>query len=293
MPTIGFIGLGIMGLPMATNLMQKGERLDVTGFDVSGERRTLFAQAGGKTADTVKTLAGSCDLIFLCLPKNELVQSVVEEILGAGTRGTVIVDTGSSAPAMIQKLYEAARAKGMSLVDSPVSGGETGAIAGTLVLMAGGDRDVFDTVKPYLGRMGRSVTYMGPSGSGSATKIVNNMLVGIHLAALGEAFCFARKAGLDLTTLYGAIKDGFAGSAVMDIKASRLIDRDYSASARTAVHQKDLKNAKDLAEHLGVDIPLSMMVLDYMNQLEGMGKIDEDHCAVARIYEKAMGLYNE
>lgn len=293
MPTIGFIGLGIMGLPMATNLMHKGERLEVTGFDVSGERRNLFAKAGGRTADTVKALAGSCDLIFLCLPKNELVRSVVEEILGAGRKGTVIVDTGSSAPAMIRELYKAARAKGMNLVDSPVSGGETGAVTGTLVLMAGGDKDVFDTVEPYLARMGRSVTLMGPSGSGSATKIVNNMLVGIHLAALGEAFCFARKAGLDLTTLYGAIKDGFAGSAVMDIKASRLIDRDYSASARIAVHQKDLKNARDLAEHLGVDIPLSMMVLDYMNQLEGMGKVNEDHCAVARIYEKAMGLYNE
>lgn len=293
MPTIGFIGLGIMGLPMATNLMHKGERLDVTGFDVSEERRSLFVRAGGKTAETVKTLAGACDLIFLCLPKNELVQSVVEEILGAGKKGTVIVDTGSSAPAMIQKLYETARARGMSLVDSPVSGGETGAVAGTLVLMAGGDRDVFNTVRPYLARMGQSVTYMGPSGSGSATKIVNNMLVGIHLAALGEAFCFARKAGLDLTTLYGAIRDGFAGSAVMDIKASRLIERDYSASARIAVHQKDLQNARELAQHLGVDIPLSMMVLDYMNQLEIMGKIDEDHCAVARIYEKAMGLYTE
>ena len=293
MPKSGFIGLGVMGLPMAVNLMRKGGPLDVTGFDVSEERRNLFREAGGAAVDSVAAVASACDLIFLCLPKNELVESVVGEILAKGRPGTVIVDTGSTSPALIQNLFVKARDKGMELVDSPVSGGETGAKAGTLVLMAGGEKAVFDRVKPYLERMGQSVTYMGKSGSGSATKIVNNMLVGIHLAALGEAFCFARKAGLDLQTLYDAIKSGFAQSAVMDIKASRLIERDYSASARTAVHQKDLNNAKDLAAHLGVEIPLSMMVLDYMNQLEAMGKVDEDHCAVARIYEKAMGLYKD
>lgn len=293
MPNIGFIGLGIMGLPMAINLMKKGEPLLVTGFDVSEERRKLFEKSGGGTVDSVVKIATSHDLIFLCLPKNEMVESVMGEILCEGQPGTVIVDTGSTSPALIQTLSVKARDRGMELLDSPVSGGETGAKAGTLVLMVGGDKTVFDKVKPYLDRTGQSATYMGASGNGSATKIVNNMLVGIHLAALGEAFCFARKAGLDLQILFDAIRFGFAQSAVMDIKASRLINRDYSASARTAVHQKDLNNAKDLAAHLGVDIPLSMMVLDYMNQLEGMGKVDEDHCAVARIYEKAMGLYDD
>lgn len=293
MPKIGFIGLGIMGLPMATNLMQKGEFLHVTGFDVSEERRRLFSQAGGTPASSVREICGACGVIFLCLPKNELVESIVAEITAESPAGTIVVDMGSTSPALIKKLYGLAREKGISLLDSPVSGGETGAIAGSLVIMSGGDRETFDKVEPLLERMGATVTYMGGSGNGSATKVVNNMIVGIHLAALGEAFCFAKKAGLDLATLFGAIKGGFAGSAVMDIKALRLISRDYSPSARTAVHKKDLDNAKDLAAHLGVDIPLSMMVLDYMNQLGAMGKADEDHCAVARIYEKAMGLYDE
>lgn len=293
MPKLGFIGLGIMGLPMAINLMRKGDPLPVTAFDVAEERRELFIKAGGAAVSSVKELCAASDIIFLCLPKNELVDSIVTEIIRECPAGTVVVDTGSSSPALIQRLYGEAKEKGISLVDSPVSGGETGAIDGTLVLMAGGDEAVFETVKSYLSRMGKSVTYMGGSGSGSATKIVNNMLVGVHLAALGEAFCFARKAGLDLTTLFNAIRGGFAGSAVMDIKASKVIDRDYSASARIAVHQKDLNNAKDLAAHLGVDIPLSMMVLDYMNQMEAMGKVNEDHCAIARIYEQAMGLYKE
>ena len=293
MPKLGFIGLGIMGLPMAINLMRKGDPLPVTAFDVVEERRALFAKAGGTAVATVKELCAASDIIFLCLPKNELVESIVTEIIRECPDGTIVVDTGSSAPALIRKLYAQAKEKGISLVDSPVSGGETGAIDGTLVLMAGGDREVFDTAKPYLERMGKSVTYMGGSGNGSATKIVNNMLVGVHLAVLGEAFCFARKAGLDLPTLFEAIRGGFAGSAVMEIKAPKLIDRDYSTSARIAVHQKDLNNAKDLAAHLGVEIPLSMMTLDYMNQMEEWGRANEDHCAIARVYEKAMGLYND
>ncbi len=290
MPKLGFIGLGIMGLPMATNLMRNGGRLAVTGFDVAPERRELFGRAGGTAVDSVEEVCRRSDCIFLSLPKNELVEIIVTEITRLCPAGTIVVDTGSSSPALIRKLYAMAGEKGISLVDSPVSGGETGAVEGSLVLMAGGDKAVFEIVRPYLERMGKSVTYMGASGNGSAAKVVNNMIVGIHLAALGEAFCFARKAGLDLGTLFEAIRGGFAGSPVMDLKAPRLISRDYSASARTAVHQKDLKNARELAEHLGVDIPLSMMVLDYMNRLEAMGKADEDHCAVARIYEQAMGL---
>lgn len=293
MPKIGFIGLGIMGLPMATNLMRKGEPLPVTGFDVSEERRRLFGEAGGIAAHSLKDACRASDVIFLCLPKNEVVEEVVLEIIRERPAGTVVVDMGSTSPALIKKLSVLAGEKGLSLVDSPVSGGETGAIAGSLAIMSGGDKKTFDAVEPYLKRMGATVTYMGGSGNGSTAKVVNNMMVGIHLAALGEAFCFARKAGLDVQTLFEAIRSGFAGSSVMDIKAPRLISRDYSASARTAVHKKDLDNAKDLAELLGVDIPLSMKVLDYMNQLEAIGKIDEDHCAVARIYERDMGLYND
>lgn len=293
MQNIGFIGLGVMGLPMAINLMQKGGRSQVTGFDVSEERRELFRQAGGIPAHSIRDVCLACDCIFLCLPKNELVESVVAEILRESPAGTVVTDMGSTSPALIRKLAAQAREKGISLLDSPVSGGETGAIAGTLAIMSGGDKASFDAVRPYLERMGATVTYMGGSGNGSTAKVVNNMIVGIHLAALGEAFCFARKAGLDAGTLFEAIRGGFAGSSVMEIKAPRLISRDYSASARTAVHKKDLDNAGDLAKLLGVDIPLSMKVLDYMNQLEAMGRIDEDHCAVARIYERDMGLYND
>ncbi len=290
MANVGFIGLGIMGLPMARNLAQKGSALEVTGYDVVEERRKLFADNGGRSVDDLNRIYEKCDLIFLCLPKNELVEDVVGEIIAKCPKGTTVVDTGSTSPALIQSLYARALEKGIALIDAPVSGGETGAIAGTLAIMCGGDRLVFDRVKPYLQRMGGTVTYMGPSGSGSTTKIASNMIVAIHLAALGEAFAFAQKAGLDLATFFEATRTGFAGSAVMEIKAPKLIAGDFSTAARIAVHQKDLKNAKDLAEHLGVELPLSMKVLDYMNELEADGRVNDDHCAVACVYEKSMGI---
>jgi 2-hydroxy-3-oxopropionate reductase len=272
---------------MAVNLLKKSG-LPVLGCDVSAERSDLFAGAGGVSSD-LRTIGAECGVIFLSLPKNELVKSVVDELLSLCPEGTAILDTSSSAPEMIRALYQKAKDRGIALLDSPVSGGEPAAIDGTLVLMCGGDRDVFDRVLPLLRTMGTG-TYMGGSGNGDIAKIANNMIVGCHLAALGEAFCFARKAGLDLETLYEAIKNGFAGSAVMNAKAPRLIAGDFSPSARIAVHQKDLKNAVELAGRMNVKIPLSEIVLGYMDQMEAQGRVDEDHCAVARIYEQSMGI---
>jgi 2-hydroxy-3-oxopropionate reductase len=284
----GFIGLGVMGLPMAINLLKKSE-LPVWGYDVSAERSDLFARAGGVSAD-LRAIGAECGVIFLSLPKNALVKSVVDELLSLCPGGTVILDTSSSAPEMIRALYKKAKARRIALLDSPVSGGEPAAIDGTLVLMCGGDKDAFDRALPLLRTMGTTVTYMGGSGNGDVAKIANNMIVGCHLAALGEAFCFAQKAGLDVATLYEAIKNGFAGSAVMNAKAPRLIAGDFSPSARIAVHQKDLRNAAELAERMNVRIPLSEIVLDYMDQMEAQGRVDEDHCAIARIYEQSMGI---
>ncbi|MDI6707063.1 MAG: NAD-binding protein, partial [Bacillota bacterium] len=191
---------------------------------------------------------------------------------------------------VIREMYKKASEVGIKLIDSPVSGGEAGAIAGTLVLMCGGDREVFEEVSPLLLCMGRAATYMGQSGCGSIAKLANNMIVGCNIAAVAESFAFATKAGLDPQVLFEAIKDGFAGSAVLYSKAPKIITRDFSASARIAVHQKDLKNAMRLAEELGVEIPMSKMVLGYMNEMDAEGKANEDHCAIAKIFEKNMGV---
>lgn len=289
MKTIGFVGMGIMGLPMAVNLVKKSGR-EIMGFDISQEKRLQFAAQGGKAVDSEDVIFSQCDLIFLCLPTNALVRQTIQGILTAAKPGAIIVDFSSTSPDVIRELYPQAQEKGVRLLDSPVSGGESGAIAGTLVLMCGGEQAVFDAVKPLLLQVGTSATYMGDTGCGCVAKLANNMIVGCNIAALAEGFAFAVKAGLNPKVLYEAIKDGFAGSPVMNVKAPKIISRDFSASARIAVHQKDLKNAVHLAKQLGVEIPLSAKVLDYMNQMETAGKVDEDHCAIARIYERDMGV---
>jgi 2-hydroxy-3-oxopropionate reductase len=156
--------------------------------------------------------------------------------------------------------------------------------------MCGGDKEIFDEVKPLLLTIGNSATYMGQAGCGSVAKLANNMIVGCNIGAVSESFAFAVKAGIDPEVLFNAIKGGFAGSEVMNAKIPKIISRNFEASARISVHQKDLKNAVNMAEELCVEIPMSKLVLDYMNEMEAQGKINEDHCAIAKIYEKNMGV---
>lgn len=289
MKKIGFIGMGIMGLPMATNLMKKSG-CDVTGFDVFEAARERFAQAGGKTAASADEVYQGSDVICLCLPKNELVESTVLEIIQKAKPGTVIVDFSSTAPGVIRRLFPQVQAAGMQLLDSPVSGGETGAIAGTLVVMSGGEKATFDAVEDLLHCVGGNVTYMGATGCGAVAKLANNMIVGCNLISVGEAFAYAVKAGLDPEVLYRAIKNGAAQNAVMDIKVPKILSRDFSASARIAVHYKDIKNAMALADELGVELPMTAVVMECMRRMDEAGLIDEDQCALVKVFEKDMGV---
>lgn len=289
MKKIGFLGMGIMGLPMAINLVKKSGH-SVMGFDISLEKRNILKENGGIPVEKAEEIYNTCDIIFLCLPTNDLVKANIQGIVNTGRHGVIIVDLSSTAPNVIREMYSKAKKNEVRLLDSPVSGGEAGAIAGTLVIMCGGDKEVFDEVQPLLLCVGNSATYMGLTGCGSVAKLANNMIVGCNIGAVCESFAFAVKAGLDPEVLFSAIKDGFAGSAVMSSKIPKIISRDFTASARIAIHQKDLKNAVDLAEKLDVEIPMSKMVLEYMDEMEINGKENEDHCAIARIYEKNMGV---
>lgn len=289
MKTIGYLGLGIMGYGMTSNLIDKSGQT-VYGFDPVPELRERFAKRGGTALETGDELYDKCDIIFECLPTNEIVKATVTDIINKAKPGTIIVDMGSTAPNIIKELYEEAKKKDIYLLDSPVSGGETGANGGSLVIMCGGDEEIFEEVKPYLIMMGKTATYMGGTGCGSTAKVANNMMVGIHLLAMDEAYAFAVKAGLNPHTLFDAIKGGFAQSAVMDLKVPKILSRDFSASARIAVHYKDIKNAMALAEHLGVDIPMTKIVKDQMTWMDEHGMINEDQCALVKYYEDAMGV---
>lgn len=289
MKTIGYLGLGVMGYGMTSNLIHKSKGI-VYGYDPVEVARKRFADNGGRVAADACELYRTCDIICMCLPTNALVKATITEIVEVARPGTIIVDMGSTSPYIIKELHAMACEKGFYLLDSPVSGGETGANGGTLAIMTGGEKEIYDKVKPYLEMMGKTVTYMGPSGCGSTAKLANNMMVGIHLVAMSEAFAFAKKAGLDPQTLFGAIKDGFAQSAVMDLKVPKILSRNFSASARIAVHLKDINNAMEMADHLSVDLPMTKIVKEQMDYMKDHGMIDEDQCALIKYYEDAMGV---
>ena len=286
---IGFLGMGVMGLPMAKNVVKKSG-CQVLGYDVAQKQLDSFAAAGGTPVTDPAEIYKQCDVILQILPTHPIIRNSVEQAVRYGKPGNIIVDLSSTAPDIILELNETAKAAGMFLLDSPVSGGETGANGGSLVIMSGGEQEVFEEVKPYLLMMGKSATYMGSSGCGSTAKIANNMMVGIHLLAMDEAYAFATKAGLDPKTLFDAIRGGFAQSAVMDLKVPKILSRDFSASARIAVHLKDVNNAMELAEHLGVEIPMTKMVKEQMDWMYDHGMIDEDQCALVKYYEDAMDV---
>ena len=177
----------------------------------------------------------------------------------------------------------------MHLLDSPVSGGNPMAESGTLAIMAGGDKEAFETVEPLLRCMGSPV-YVGGCGSGSVTKLVNNMIAGAYLVAIAEGYAFAAKAGIDLQTTFDATRCGFAGGPVYENKVPKLIRRDYEPGARVAVHRKDILNAKHYAHHLGVDIPMTDVVLQVMDWMNDNGHIDEDQIAMVKYYEDKMDI---
>ncbi len=289
MKKIGMIGLGTMGLPMAKNLLAKSG-LTVVGYDVHESKMELFRQAGGITEDSIINIAKVCQFIFLSLPSNASVDGAIRTILQNAREGTIIIDLSSTAPRILQDLYPMACAAGVQLLDSPVSGGERAAIAGELVLMCGGDSEAVETVRALLCCIGRRITYMGPIGSGNIAKLANNMIVGCNIIAMGEAFAFAQKAGIDPMVLFAAIKDGYAASTVLNEKAPKIIARDFRPSAKTILHQKDLRNAAELADSMGVEIPFAALALEYMEQMAARNLGNEDHCACIKIIEERMGV---
>ena len=284
---IGFLGMGVMGLPMAKNLLKKSG-CEILGYDVMEKQREGFIAAGGTVAEP-EEIYKTCDVIMQILPTHAIIRDSVEKAVKFGKPGRIIVDLSSTAPDIIQELYKLAKDAGMYLLDSPISGGNPMAIAGTLAIMTGGDKEAFEEVKPLLECMGTPV-YVGGPASGSVTKLVNNMVAGAYLVAMAEGYAFAAKAGIDLQTTFEATRGGFAGGPLYDNKIPKLIHRDYEPGARVAVHRKDILNAKHYAHHLGVDTPMTDVVLQVMDWMNDNGHIDEDQIAMVKYYEDKMDV---
>ena len=266
---VGFLGMGVMGLPMAKNLVKKAG-CEILGFDVVEKQREAFAAAGGTAVSDAEEIYKTCDVIMQILPTHAIIRDSVEK-------------------AIIQEMYQDAKKAGMFLLDSPISGGNPMAIAGTLAIMTGGDKEAFEQVKPLLECMGHPV-YTGGAGSGSVTKLVNNIVAGAYMVVIAEAYAFAAKAGIDLQTTFEATRGGFAGGPVYDNKVPKLIHRDYEPGARVAVHRKDILNAKHFAHHMGVDTPMTDVVLMVMDWMNDNGHINEDQIAMVKYYEDKMDV---
>lgn len=284
---IGFIGLGIMGKPMAKNLLKAGYALNIC--DINKDAVEEVAAAGGAAFNTPKDTAAESDIILTMLPNSPQVKTVIEGkdgILEGMKPGTIIVDMSSIDPNVSIELEKEVAKAGGEMLDAPVSGGEPKAVDATLSFMCGGKQEVFDKVKPILEKMGSSIVLVGPIGSGNMTKLANQIIVAVNIAALSEALVLAAKSGVNPENVYKAIRGGLAGSTVMDAKAPMMLDRNFNPGFRIELHIKDLTNARNASEAVGMELPMTDKVLDMMKKLqeEGLGKCD--HSAVLRYYEE-------
>ena len=275
-----------MGLPMVKNVLKKSGQ-EILGFDVAQKRVDAFQEAGGTPVGDVAEIYKTCDVIMQILPTHAIIIHSVEQAVQYGRPGNILIDLSSTAPDIILELNQKVSAAGMYLLDSPISGGNPMAIAGTLAIMCGGDEGAFKRVKQLLEYMGKPV-YTGGSASGSLTKLTNNIVTGAMLVAYAEGYAFAAKAGIDLKTTFDATRCGFAGGPLYDNKIPKIIARDYEPGARIAVHRKDIVNAKHYAHKLDIDLPMTDVVLRVMDWMEDNGHIDEDQSALVKYYEEKM-----
>ncbi|MEG1775873.1 MAG: 2-hydroxy-3-oxopropionate reductase [Clostridia bacterium] len=284
---LGFIGLGIMGKPMARNLMKNGHELVV--FDVVRSSVEALAADGALAAATVKEVAQQCSVILTMLPNSTHVESVVmgeEGILSVCKAGSTLIDMSSIAPLASQKVAQACKEHGVRMLEAPVSGGEPKAVEGTLSFMCGGEREVFDECLPLLKLMGGDVVYCGLAGAGNTTKLANQIIVAVNIAGLAEAFMLAKRAGVNPETVMNAIKGGLAGSTVMNAKGPMMIANNTKPGFKLDLHIKDLNNVLETAHAQGAPVPLTALVMEMMQTLRADGMGQCDHSALAKYYEK-------
>ncbi len=287
---IGFIGLGIMGKPMAKNLLKAGHELVV--FDIIKENVDYIVEAGARSATSSKEVAKECKLIITMLPNSPHVKTVVmgkDGVLEGATEGSILVDMSSIAPAESQEIEKACAAKGVKMIDAPVSGGEPKAVDGTLSIMVGGDKAVFDEVYDILLKMGASAVHCGEIGAGNTTKLANQIIVALNIAAVSEAFMLSTKAGVDPIKVFDAIKGGLAGSTVMNAKVPMITEGNFKPGFKIDLHIKDLSNALDTGHNVGAPLPLTAAVMEMLQLLHADGHGQCDHSGIAMYYEKLTG----
>lgn len=283
---VGFIGLGIMGRPMAKNMLKAG--VDLMVADLNKEAVADVVAAGAVEASYAE-IGEKCERIIIMVPSGAITKSILFDEGGVASTvkaGTIICDMSSVTPVESKECYTALKEKGVGFLDAPVSGGEPGAVAGTLAIMAGGDEKDFNEMKEYFDILGSSALLIGESGSGSVTKLANQVIVNNTIAVVSEAFVLATKAGADPQKVYEAIRGGLAGSAVLDAKIPMIVERNFKPGGPIRINHKDIKNVVNTAHSIDVPIPYTAQLYEILQTLKIHGHMNDDHGGIVQYFEK-------
>jgi 2-hydroxy-3-oxopropionate reductase len=283
---VGFVGLGIMGKPMATNLMGAGYKLTV--HNRSPEKALELGEAGASVANSPKELAENTDIIITMLPDSPQVSEVVAGeggVLEGITEGSLIVDMSTISPVLTEELSEAVKEKGASMLDAPVSGGDVGAIEGTLSIMVGGEEADFHRAKPLFEAMGKTITHVGPVGAGQVTKAANQVVVALTIEAVCEALVLGSAGGVAPEKILDVLSGGLAGNKVMEVKREKFLSHRFDPGFRSELHHKDLGIALAAGREYGVVLPVTAIVDQMLLAMRKKGWGGEDHSALLRVIE--------
>lgn len=291
MKKLGFIGVGIMGKPMAKNLIDAGYK--VIAYDIEQKAWNEIVEYGAERGTSPRNVAENSDIILTMLPNSPEVKEVVmgaNGIIEGVRKGQILVDMSSIAPLVAREIAEELKKKGVEMLDAPVSGGQEKAEAGTLAFMVGGKKEVFDKCKDILEVMGGSVTLVGDIGAGQITKLANQVIVAVNIAAVAEALTMGKRAGADPEKIFHAISGGLAGSQCLKDKAPRMLEGRYDPGFKIKLHVKDLTNVFETSRELHTAMPLTSQVMEMMQILMADGHDEADHGGLALYYEKLSGL---
>lgn len=284
---VGFIGLGIMGKPMCKNVLKAG--YEVIAYDRNIEVIEELKEVGVKSALNPKEVGENCDVLITMLPNYPHVKTVLFGENGAAEglkSGSVVIDMSSINPVESKNIAKILAEKEIYLLDAPVSGGEPKAIDGTISVMVGGNKEIFEKYYDLMKSMAGSVVRVGDVGAGNTTKLANQIIVALNIAALSEAFILCEKAEVDPQLVFEAIRGGLAGSTVMNAKAPMMIERNFNPGFRIDLHIKDLQNALDTSHSINASLPLTAQIMEILQALKIDGKGERDHSAIVNYYEK-------
>lgn len=283
---IGFIGLGIMGKPMSKNLLKAGYPLVV--HDLSRAAVEEVVAAGARSAPNAREVAAQCDVLITMVPDSPDVEAVAYGPDGAlaGLRpGTIWADMSTISPVTARKVAADAAKKGVQMLDAPVSGGEKGAIAGTLSIMVGGPKEAFEAMLPIFQVLGKTIVHMGDAGAGQVTKAANQIVVALTIEAISEALVLASKAGVDPAKVRQVLLGGFCQSRILELHGERMIKREFTPGFKIRLHRKDLAIALNAGKEFGVPLPVTAQVHEMLNALMVAGKGELDHSAIVNYIE--------